>query len=54
NECVNAGSKAIKAIKVDEDLSNVVISLTSIYKSKSEPLIDYLILVKDKYEFEYD
>ncbi|CAG8581634.1 24728_t:CDS:2 [Racocetra persica] len=54
NEFVNARSKAIKAIKIDEAFSSVVISLTSIYKSKSEPLIDYLITVKDKYEFEYD
>ncbi|CAG8597903.1 36166_t:CDS:1, partial [Racocetra persica] len=54
NEFVNARSKEIKAIKVDKAISNVVISLTSIYKSKSEPLIDYLIAVKDRYEFEYD
>ncbi|CAG8589289.1 25530_t:CDS:1, partial [Racocetra persica] len=41
NEFVNARSKAIKVIKVDETFSSVVISLMSIYKSKSEPLIDF-------------
>ncbi|KAF0399014.1 hypothetical protein F8M41_009797 [Gigaspora margarita] len=38
NEFINARSKAIKAIKLDEDFSNVVISLTSIYNQNLNPL----------------